>query len=102
MNQIKQIEVDHRKAFMRMCECMYDCIQAECGEPADMLKYMSTMINQFQSQEGIHRLCKEGGGVFFLDMEVIEKLVAAEIPFVVIVRKEGDVFATVSCDEINY
>ena len=102
MNQIKQIEVDHRKAFMRMCECMYDCIQHELGEVSDMMSLLKDMIQDFQSQAGIHRMCRDGNCVMFLDMEVIEKLVAAEIPFVVIVRKEGDVFATVSCDEINY
>jgi hypothetical protein len=104
MHQIKQIEVDHRKAFMRMCECYYDLINGEENPIARASRYdaMARALRKFMTKTGIHLLCHEGEGVYFLDMDVIDELDQAEIPYVVIVRKDGDVFATISCDEIEY
>jgi len=98
-HQIHQLEIDHRRAFIDFCEISYDMIMDE-----DEIETGLVDASMFKCPKLMHKAFRDGHTALVCSslMEEIERCCAATIPFVLIIRKNGDVWATISCDEIDF
>ena len=97
-NPIRQLEIDHRQMFMDFCDISYDMLM----EDSAAQEGYDVLLSSFLNKNRMHMALQAGNVALFMSslMEEIERLKHAEIPFVVIIRKNGDAWATVSCDGI--
>ncbi len=99
-NHIHQIEIDHRKMFLDFCDISYDMIMEDLETHEGHLD----IVLSFTEPDRMHKQFRCGNAPVIAGhlMGEIERMKDDEIPFVLIIRKNGDVWAVISCDEISF
>jgi len=86
--------------YTEFCDVCYDMLMEDPVTHEDHMDFVKAFVNPKMMHEAFR--CGPVPVIASSLMEEMERCLSATIPFVLIIRKNGDVWATISCDEILF